>query len=152
MKRYTFRKLSVTALTLAALLMLASCGEKAKTAADNVAEGDRLLAASEDPGSAQKAVQCYSRALAQEPGNPRAVYGRGMARARGRDFKGALEDFNQAVQRDPKNAEAYYRRAMCRIVATGDKVAAAKDLETCLALNPQHQGAARMLNVLRHGG
>ena len=127
------------------------CG---KSAEESLAEADGLLASMEsqggtDPSLAKKAEECYGRALKKDPKNSRAAYGRGMARARNRDFRSALEDFDRAVNLDPQNPEAYYRRALCRIAtAPKDKSAALSDLTRTLELAPSHTGAARMMRLL----
>lgn len=127
------------------------CG---KSAEESLAEADGIMARMDgqgeaDPVLAKKAEECYGRALKKDPKNPRAAYGRGMARARNRNFQAALTDFDMAVSLDPQNPEAYYRRALCRIAtAPKDKAAALSDLTKTLELAPSHQGAARMMRLL----
>lgn len=137
-----------------ALVFSIGCKKPEKSAAENLSEADGIMAqmnsqGETDPALARQAEECYGRALKGDPKNPRAAYGRGMARARNNNFGAALEDFNQAVALDPKNPEAYYRRAMCRIANTpGNKAEALSDLKKTLELNPTHPGAARMIKLL----
>jgi len=54
------------------------------------------------------------------PNFPKAIFNRGQAKYRLKDYSGALNDFNRVIYLDPFNAHAYMKRGMSYL-GLGDK-------------------------------
>lgn len=65
----------------------------------------------------------------------REFYDRGLAKARDRDYEGAIKEFDRVLRIDPNFVEAYYRRGLAKF-DSGNLEGALADFTQALALNP----------------
>lgn len=61
-----------------------------------------------DAGQPARALSRYASALALRPGDPEALFGRGLARLKLRDAEGAIRDLEEALAAEPTFADAAY--------------------------------------------
>lgn len=79
----------------------------------------------------ERAIQCFSAAIALAPHEPDAYFYRGNAHRHNNRLDAAIADYGAAIRRDPSFAIAYYNRAMARKMMS-DYAGAIDDLETYL--------------------
>lgn len=98
-------------------------------------------------GRERKAADDVRRAKTLAPGKPEPFLAAGVLFARRKMYREAIAEFDKAIARRPTHADAHYRRAMTRY-ALGEREGAMKDLERCLAVEPDHRKAAAALRDL----
>lgn len=135
---------------LAVFLAAGACSSPSYEA--SMEEGKAFLGREGDE-AVSAAIDCFSNAVKKRPDSYEAFYYRGLAEARRFDCDKALPDFSRAIELSPGFADAYYRRALCFILVdqTGSE-RAVSDLNTALALDPNHRGASWHLNLIAHQG
>jgi len=69
-----------------------------------------------------------------------AFYTRGIIKAEGQDYVGAMRDLNKAIELNAKNAKAFYNRALVRAYLD-DYPSAIKDLNKAIEINPSYKEA-----------
>lgn len=133
------------ALTLGAMPMLAA----AATAESFVKRGNALLDPT-DLSNLTGAITAFSDALALDPENADAAFGRGYARMLKGDVSGAIADFSHAISLRPNSSEAYSNRGECRL-RINDCDGAVADFDHCIKIQPNayggYYGRARALRA-----
>jgi tetratricopeptide (TPR) repeat protein len=101
-----------------------------------------LAAAKEDieNDEPEAAETLYSTVLRMEPGNVKALIGRGGAMGRLDKFDAAMDDFQAAVRLSPRNADALCRRGAV-YAKKGDFPRAFADCEEAIRLDPKNGDA-----------
>jgi tetratricopeptide (TPR) repeat protein len=89
-----------------------------------------------------RAIDDFSKVLALQPGNVRALVRRGEAYSQIGDFGHALADLNRAVELDPTDPAGYVARGLARD-RWGQPKLAMHDFDTALQLNPRDVHALR---------
>ena len=93
-------------------------------------------------GNYDRAIDQYTLALQQNPGNVKAYINRGAAYAARGDYDRAIEDDNRAVELKPGHANGWYNRA-CHYSLKGNRDKALADLARAISLDVKYQEIAR---------
>lgn len=88
-----------------------------------------------DQSNFSLAASDFDGAIKFDPSHVDNYVGRGVARSRSGDNKGALSDFDEAIRRSPKTAELFAMRASTKF-GFGDFKGAHADMKQALALDP----------------
>ncbi len=100
-------------------------------------------------GQFEEAVQTLSRGLAQNLEQPshRAsfLHERAIARSELKDYEGAMQDVNEALRLLPFSVKSLHLRARIHLYR-GEGAEARRDAQEVLRRNPDHIGAARLLD------
>ncbi len=96
----------------------------------------------------KEAVESFSVAIEQEPGNAEFYYQRGLSYFHMKKKSLALLDFNEALGLEPKNPFRYASRAYIKD-SCGDLTGAIKDYEEALKLDPEDAVAHNNLGLLQ---
>lgn len=92
----------------------------------------------------------YDQGLAGGPSpNPQEFYSRGIKKASGRDYQGAIADFSAAIGLKADFAEAYLKRAAARYLVRDD-LGVLKDCQQVLRLQPNWGQAYYYLGRARY--
>ena len=86
-------------------------------------------------GDFPRAIECFARAIEQDPKNALAYHRRGWARAHLGDIEGELADWSRAIEIDPEFDAAYADRAVAR-ATLHDVQGALSDWQKATSLNP----------------
>ncbi len=89
----------------------------------------------------------FSLTLADSPDNDRAFRGRGLARVKLDDFKGALEDFLSVLKDEPRDPVANYQAAVC-LLASGRRDLAARYMQRTVSAAPESDEGRRARRFL----
>jgi tetratricopeptide (TPR) repeat protein len=100
-------------------------------------------------GAHDRAIDDFTKALELMPGDPGALYNRGLAYMYKRFFILAIHDFDEAIHLNPENGDAYRNRAIA-YVATDSYEPAVRDCTEALRLNPDDTQAQEILKALKH--
>ena len=92
-------------------------------------------------GLPQQALLGYDRNIRYRPRDASAINGRGIARARLREFEAARGDFDRVIALSPDSEAAYYNRALVN-ETLGNMEGALRDYSRTLEIDPGH-GPAR---------
>jgi tetratricopeptide (TPR) repeat protein len=110
-----------------------------------------LAAALGQQGKMVEAAQVMRQAVERDPSNAGNYFNLGaMLAAQGRPGE-ALESFESALDRGLKTPRVYVAAAKMRF-QLGDAAGAERDLRQALAIEPSHQEARELLDILRRGG
>ena len=116
-------------LLITALGCLTGCG----TSASLVKKGIEL----EKAGRKTEALNCYNRAIADNPKNAQAYFKRGTLRQADNDLEGAIKDYSRAVEIQPDFLEALFNRGTAR-AENGETAGAINDFSRVIAINPNN--------------
>lgn len=83
------------------------------------------------------AVEDFTKALDQDPGNPTAYLLRGNSYMEINNHHAALADYNKAIEIDPKNDTAYYNRGEAKRILNNAS-AAIRDYNKAIELNAKY--------------
>jgi len=98
-------------------------------------------------GDAQKAVDLYREALANDPKNARTHYDLALALDRLGDYAGERATLQDAMRLDPKLAPVYNQLGFLQLKA-GQAADAESNFKTAITLDPQYAEAQSNLGVL----
>jgi tetratricopeptide (TPR) repeat protein len=129
------------------VLWLPSCSKQADTA--KIAS-DLRRKASDASGRSDfdASIKFASEALKLEPDNVDALWMRGLARLKIKDYAKAEEDLTQAIKLDANYAPAYRERGSV-FLAQGNYAAAVQDATAFLRLRPADEDGLR-IRILAH--
>jgi tetratricopeptide (TPR) repeat protein len=127
---------------LLTVLCLPGCG---KPAGSEKAASDLRLKAGEALGKTdfETAIKFAGEALELEPDNVDALWMRGLARLKIKDYAKAEADLNQAIKLDPKYGPAYRERASV-FLAQEKYAAAIEDASAFLRMRPNDEDGLRI--------
>lgn len=108
-----------------------------------LAEADRLR----ERGAVEKAVDLYERVIQAQPGNARALAGRGLCYLDLQQYALAEQSFRAALQADPEEADALLGLAEAARYQ-GKKAEASRHYERYLALHPDGEEAVAARNAI----
>lgn len=77
--------------------------------------------------------------------------GQAAAKAKDKNYKGAVADYNSAIKADPKNAGYYSEKAFIELINLHDYKQAHKDIETAISLDPQNNDYKQIRILTREG-
>jgi len=126
-------------------LVTAGAGESDRQIANLL---DRAAWAWVRAGDTVRADQLYTKALARLPDDGELRIDRGIARAEGKKYREAIEDFTGVLKRQPRRADAYFYRAAA-YRALNDLKNALADVEQSLRLKPGDAEAQVLRGTLR---
>jgi predicted Zn finger-like uncharacterized protein len=125
--------------------------EKAPPAPAAAAKGPRQLQAEADRlrqrGAVEKALSLYERVIDAQPGNARALAGRGLCYLDLQQYALAEQSFRAALQADPEEADALLGLAEAARYQ-GKKSEAIQHYERYLALHPDGDDAVAARNAI----
>lgn len=101
-----------------------------------------------DEGKVRAAISVYQRVLSREPKNAEALTHLGLILYQGGHMDQGLVRVDEALRADPKYAHAHWDRAHMLFEGKKDYAAAARALETFLALVPKGADAERARSML----
>lgn len=116
----------------------------AKTEAISADDGVRFALANRAIGNIDAAIQNLDQAIAQEPDSPSLLSFRASLHVDQRNYERALRDLDRSIALAP-SAQAFYERARAHLFKInpprGDVVAAIRDFDAALALQPDYPEA-----------
>lgn len=115
--------------------------ETPKTREEEATSYLKMGATDYDLGRFDEAVRDFTRAIEQDPENPRALCARGSALVSLARFDEAMEDFGRAIALKRDMAEAYFNRAHVALLYKNDPRRAIADLGEAITLAPQDPSA-----------
>jgi tetratricopeptide (TPR) repeat protein len=95
------------------------------------------------------AIKTLSAAIVSDPDNEIPYYYRGLLAQRLHDVDNAILDFSDAIMIEAHFPEAYLKRSMAHITAK-HTTEAAKDLDSCIALDPSRAEAYFLRGSVRN--
>ena len=95
-----------------------------------------------------KAIEDFSSAVENDPGNFRAYTYRGICYRMTGELSSAMENFNRSLEIDPYQAETYYSRALA-YYDMGDHHRAIEECEKALNFNPEAKTISSFMEYLR---
>lgn len=79
-------------------------------------------------------IESYTEAINEDPTNPEAYVGRGIAKMTVEDYQGAIEDFSEALKLNPDDSETYITRGNA-MHSLGDYYRAIADYSAAIKLD-----------------
>lgn len=89
-------------------------------------------------GMYKEAIDCYNRAIEQNPGYVEAYLRRGNCYGKLKEFSKAIDDFNKVIELNPRHAMAYNNRGAI-YSNLGEDSRAMDDYNKTIKLNPRHK-------------
>jgi tetratricopeptide (TPR) repeat protein len=86
-------------------------------------------------GAFTDALADFDQVIAQDPGQPDALFYRAWVRWNRHDPSGALADFDACIAHDPHQAPAYFGRGLCE-AGLDDQAKAVADFDAALKIDP----------------